>query len=114
MINPKEFIIKCCDGTLQECEFDFIKKGQNEKSVKGTVKRKINVLPDMMVLFDKAPMVEEFQKNNVVCSFAAADGSFTLGFSTHQKSHMVDLLSGLGFLSLVYSNRMSYSFRSSE
>ena len=36
----------------------------------------------MMVIFDTAPMVEgDFQKNNVACSFAAADESCTLGFS---------------------------------
>ena len=95
LISPKEFFDKCCDGTLQESDFDFIKKGQDEKSVKGTVRRKINVLPDMMVLFDKAFMVEEdFQKNNVVCSFAAADGSCTLGFSKSIKVRPKSLIKG--------------------
>lgn len=95
LITPKDFFDKCCDGTLQENDFDFIKKGQNEKVVKGTVRRKINVLPDMMMLFDKALMVEEdFQKNNVVCSFAAADGSCTLGFSKSIKARPKSLIKG--------------------
>lgn len=95
LISPKEFFDKCIEGTLQECDFDFIKKGQDEKSVKGTVRRKISVLPDMMGLFDNAPMVkEEFQKNNVVCSFAAADGSCTLGFSKSIKVRPKSLFKG--------------------
>lgn len=94
LISPKEFFDKCCNGTLQERDFDFMKRGQDEKSVKGTVRRKINVLPDMMVLFDKAPMVEDFQKNNVVCSFAAADGSCTLGFSKSIKVRPKSLIKG--------------------
>lgn len=50
-ISPKMFFDKCNKGILTEEDFDFIKKGQNEKAVKGTVRRKLNVLPDMMRLF---------------------------------------------------------------
>lgn len=32
------------DGTLAEVDFDFAKAGHNEKSAKGTVRRKIQVL----------------------------------------------------------------------
>lgn len=49
-VSPQIFFDKCCQGTLSVEDFDFIKKGQNEKSVKGTVRRKIKVLPDMMKL----------------------------------------------------------------
>lgn len=95
LIQPKDFFDKCCNGTLQECDFDFIKRGQDEKSVKGTVRRKIKVLPDMMTLFDNALLAEEdFQKNKVVCSFAAADGSCTLGFSESEKARPKSLIKG--------------------
>lgn len=45
LISSQEFFDKCCDGTLQETDFDFNKKKQSEKSVKGSVRRKISVLP---------------------------------------------------------------------
>lgn len=40
-MNAKKFFDKCIQGTLTEYDFDFVKKGQDEKSVKGTVRRKI-------------------------------------------------------------------------
>lgn len=94
-LSAKDFFNKCYNGTLQEIDFDFIKKGQDEKSVKGTVRRKIKVLPDMMGLFDNVLLAEEnFQKNKVVCSFAAADSSCTLGFSESEKSRPKSLIKG--------------------
>lgn len=67
-------------------DFDFAKAGQNEKSAKGTVRRKIQVLPDMMTLMKSDVQVEEgFRKNQVVCSLATADGNCTLGFQNQRK-----------------------------
>ena len=40
-------------------DFDFAKAGHNEKSAKGTVRRKIQVLPDMMTLMKSDVQVEE-------------------------------------------------------
>ena len=51
LIGPQEFYKKSIDGTLNENDFDFIKRNQSEKSVKGSVRRKIKVLPDMMNIF---------------------------------------------------------------
>lgn len=58
-ISAQSFFDKCIDGSLSEDDFDFIKKGQDEKSVKGTVRRKIKALPDMMGLFRAGLLAEE-------------------------------------------------------
>ena len=95
LISPKEFFEKCYNGILQESDFDFTKEGQNEKAVKGTVRRKMNAFPAMMALFDNDIEAEEdFQKNKVVCSFAAADGSCTLGFSESEKVRPKSFIKG--------------------
>lgn len=94
-ISPKMFFEKCYQGTLTEEDFDFIKKGQDERSVKGTVRRKIKVLPDIMSLFKTGLLTEEsFEKNNVFCSFATADGHCTLGFSESEKARPKSLIKG--------------------
>lgn len=94
-MDAKSFFNKCYDGTLAEADFDFAKAGQNEKVVKGTVRRKIQVLPDMMDLFKLGVQVEEcFRKNKVVCSFATADGNCTLGFSESKKARPKSLIKG--------------------
>lgn len=64
-INAQNFFDKCIQGTLSEEDFDFIKKGQDEKSVKGTVRRKIKVLPDMMELFRDGLQTEESFKKKI-------------------------------------------------
>lgn len=90
-----DFFEKCLRGTLAEEDFDFVKKGQDEKSVKGTVRRKIKVLPNMMKLFEEGTQAEEnFEKNKVQCSFATADNSCTLGFSESDKSRPKSLIKG--------------------
>lgn len=94
-IDPQSFFDKCMQGTLSEADFDFIKKEQDEKAVKGTVRRKIKVLPDMMKLFKAGLQAEEsFKKNKVVCSFATADGTCTLGFSESVKARPKSLIKG--------------------
>lgn len=50
-ISAQSFFDKCIDGSLSENDFDFIKKGQDERLVKGTVRREIKALSDMMGLF---------------------------------------------------------------
>lgn len=94
-LSPQVFFDKCCQGTLSEEDFDFIKTGQEEKSVKGTVRRKIKVLPDMMSLFNAGLLAEEiFRKNKVICSFATANESCTLGFSESEKARPKSLIKG--------------------
>jgi hypothetical protein len=94
-INAQIFFDKSYEGTLTEEDFDFVKKGQNEKAVKGTVRRKIKVLPDIMELFKDGLQAEEnFKKNKVICSFATSDGNFTLGFAGSEKTRPKSLIKG--------------------
>lgn len=48
-ISAQNFFDKCIDGSLSEDDFDFIEKGQDEKSVKGTVRRKIRARPKSLI-----------------------------------------------------------------
>ena len=80
-LSPDGFYQKCIDGTLQDSDFNFIKKDQSEKSVKGSVRQKIKALPEMLKMFEKELMAEKnFKKNKISCLFAAADSDFTIGF----------------------------------
>lgn len=94
-LSAQEFFDKCMQKTLSEQDFDFIKYGQDEKSVKGTVRRKIKVLPNMMELFREGLEAEEsFVKNKVICSFATTDNSCTLGFSDSKRTYPKSLIQG--------------------
>lgn len=94
-ISAQNFFDKCINGSLSEDDFDFIKKSQDEKSVKGTVRRKIKALPDMMEIFRVGLLAEEdFKKNRVICSFATADGNCTLGFVDSGKARPKSLIKG--------------------
>lgn len=80
--DPQLFFNKCLNQTLTESDISFATKGQAESVIKGSVRRKISVLPKIMHMFGGALLVEEsFQKNRVKCSFAAGDNSYTLGFT---------------------------------
>lgn len=95
LISAQKFYDKCCDATLQEDDFNFIKKGQDEKSVKGSVRKKISVLSNIMNLFNSDVIVQEkFVKNQVSCSIATADDKCTLGFIDVSKSRPKSLLKG--------------------
>lgn len=95
LINPSSFYQKCIDKTLDEGDFDFLKKNQSVKSVKGSVRRKLKVLPDMMKLFDSSFLVQEtFVKNRVICSFATTDNKCTIGFIEATKAKPKTLLKG--------------------
>ena len=94
-ISAQIFFDKCMNGSLEDDDFDFIKKGQEEKSVKGTVRRKMKALPDMMELFKDDLLAEEdFKKNRVICTFATADGNCTLGFVDSGKARPKSLIKG--------------------
>ena len=81
-LKPSDFFDKCISNTLNESDFDFVKPGKNEKSVKGAVREKIKVLPEMVELFKNPLLAEEnFKKNKVECSFATSDNKCTLGFA---------------------------------
>lgn len=83
-LTAEQFFEKCIatdENQLQETDFDFNKPGKSEKSVKGSVRKKINALPRMENLFHQALLTEEnFKKNNVNCAFATTDNQLTIGF----------------------------------
>lgn len=94
-LSPQEFFNKSLDGTLTISDFDFYKRGQVEKAVKGTVRRKINVIKGIFRIFDNAAYVEEdFTKNNIRCSFATSDNNCTIGFTLDKPAKPKTLLKG--------------------
>lgn len=81
-LSPKEFFQRCLDGSLTEYDFDFCKKNQPEKSVKGSVRQKVKVLHDMLQMYGKdLEAQEDFKKNRVECAFATAESTYTLGYT---------------------------------
>lgn len=94
-LDAFSFFEKCYSGTLEESDFDFCKKGQNEKEVKGSVRRKINSLPAIMNMFSKDTSVEEdFEKNRIRCSLAAGNVNATVGFVAVGNAKPMTLLKG--------------------
>lgn len=94
-LSAGDFFDKCYTGTLDESDFDFLKEGQNEKEVKGSVRRKINSLSAMMNMFSSSTMIEEdFEKNRIRCSFATESSDVTLGFVVVGKAKPMTLLKG--------------------
>ena len=94
-LSASVFFEKCYKRTLEESDFDFCKSGQNEKEVKGSVRRKINSLPSIMDIFSVGTTVEEdFEKNRIRCALAAGNVSATLGFVVVGKAKPMTLLKG--------------------
>lgn len=82
-LSPKDFFNKCINEDLEESDFNFEKPGKTEKSVKGSVREKISVLPHMVNIFQKELFAQDdFKKNIVECAFATTDNILTLGFVT--------------------------------
>ena len=63
-LSAKDFFKRCQLGTLKEDDFDFVKPHHDEKSVKGSVRRKINCLPKLKSLFYSSCLLfeEDFRK----------------------------------------------------
>ena len=95
-LKASEFFERCYSEELEEEDFNFLKRGQSERSVIGSVRRKINILPNMMeLLFNENTKVqEEFVKNTVFCSFASTDDKCTLGFINNNKARPKTLVKG--------------------
>ncbi len=94
-ISADDFFAKCINGTLTEEDFDFNKKGQPEKEVKGAVRDKLIALPQFLTMMEKPLLAEEeFVKNRVHCIFATTDQSATVGFATADRSKPMTLLRG--------------------
>lgn len=94
-ISAAEFFERCYDGTLKEDDFSFQKRHEPGKTVKGAVRDKIRVLPDIAGIFSSNTVVEEgFHQNSIACSFAAEGITFTMGFICDGLSKPKTLLRG--------------------
>lgn len=94
-LSPEDFYDKCLASRLSPTDFDFVKKNQSEKDVKGSVRRKIKALPAFNTMITKDLVAQErFVKNKVVCSFATTDAAITAGFIDAGKARPKTLLSG--------------------
>lgn len=94
-VSPEEFFRKCMEGSLEESDFSFHKGCRPEGEVKGSVRRKIHVLPEIAGLFCAGTLVEEgFGKNRIRCAFAAGNTVCTLGFSNSAPVRPMTLMRG--------------------
>ena len=94
-LSALDFFNKCYDGTLSLDDFDFNKNGQDESSVKGSVRRKIQSLERLASLFDDDLLIEEgFKRDKISCAIATSDKKITLGFTSGTKSRPKTLLKG--------------------
>lgn len=96
LISAQEFFDKSYNETLLLTDFNFIKRNQSEKSVIGSVRRKISVLHDMVNLFNNSQLLvqEKYIKNNIICDFATTDGKCVLGFFNSEKARPKSLIKG--------------------
>ena len=93
--SADDFFEKCINGTLTEADIGFFKAGRSEAEIKGSVRRKIKALPDMIGIFTSGCLVQEdFSRNRIFCSFAAADISCTVGFTVAANTKPMTLLNG--------------------
>ncbi len=90
-LNANQFFDKCFNGTLKEDDFDL-----GNTSLKGSIRRKVKVLPKACSLFLNGEILveEKFIKNQVSCSFASTDKDCTLGFCLSKNSKPLTLLKG--------------------
>ena len=94
-LSPREFFIKCLNGTITETDFNFKKGYKSEKSIKGSVREKIISLPELSILFSSELQAEEsFSKGVVNCLLATTNKTITLGFVNRIKSRPNTLLKG--------------------
>ena len=94
-LSPDDFFNKCLSGNITDSDFDFNKPGKTPESVKGSVRKKIKVLPYFTSMIGKDLVVQEnFQKNKVVCSFATTDCNMTVGYISNKKATPKSLMSG--------------------
>ena len=80
-LNPTAFFDKCLSNTLVASDINVPAMKTEEKSYKGTLRRKINVLKDFTKGVDSSYVIQEnFVKNRVVCSIASTNLNLTIGY----------------------------------
>lgn len=91
-LKSMDFFNKCIDGSITTSDFIC----SMDKHIKGTVRRKLKVLDNMVNIFSGKELFfeENFEKNKVICSLATSDLSCTLGFIGKNKMRPMTLLSG--------------------
>lgn len=94
-LSPILFYQKCLNGELTADDFDFLKWGESEKGVKGTVRRKIKAFPSFLSMMNKDLVAQEkFEKNKVFCAIATTDCESTAGFINSTSLRPKTLLGG--------------------
>ena len=80
-IPAAEFFEKCVRGTLAEDDFEFNKRGQSEKEVKGAVRDKLIALPQFLTMMEKSLLAEEsFEKKSSTLHFCHNRSKCNCGF----------------------------------
>ena len=95
-LSARAFFDKCIDGTLIEDDFDLMTHGKSEKESRGTIRQKVKNLPHITSVISATSQIQEdFRRNAVVCTFASAISSATLGFiSAANRARPKSLLNG--------------------
>lgn len=90
-LKAKNFFEKCYQKTLEDGDFEI-----NDKSQKGSIRRKISVLENAIKIFSSEDIVveERFHKNRISCSFAAAERVCTIGFTNTELTKPQTVLKG--------------------
>ena len=90
-LKAKNFFEKCYQKTLEDGDFEI-----NDKSQKGSIRRKISVLENAIKIFSSEDIVveERFHKNRISCSFAAAERECTIGFTNTELTKPQTVLKG--------------------
>ncbi len=90
-LKAKKFFEKCYQKTLEDGDFEI-----NDKSQKGSVRRKMSVLENAIQIFSSEAIVveENFNKNRISCSFASSDKVCTIGFTKTKLAKPQTILKG--------------------
>ncbi len=90
-LKAKKFFEKCYQKTLEDGDFEI-----NDKSQKGSIRRKMSFLENAIQIFSSEAIVveENFNKNRISCSFASSDKVCTIGFTKTKITKPQTILKG--------------------
>ncbi len=114
-LSPKIFFEKCLAKELELEDIIIPSLREHEKRYKGTLRRKINVLPYFVKGIDNTYSVQEnFSKNRVICNIASSNHNLTIGYvDTGNNMRPKSLLSG-DVLELDKKNKIFYVLKRSR